>query len=174
MRRAFREYRVRSWPVRSALRMRGSSLSISKSALMSVIAASCCAEESFESSSKKPITDDTADETASDMMDSACEAKESSRKLKMRFKRRRAEGGSALVSWRSCGRATSAAHRVCGICGSSTAVMMMTDCCLYCCVGESPGPPLPQRSCGKTVTFRAFRVVGLRTEKWFKLGRKVE
>ena len=92
----FREYRVRSWPVRSALRMRGSSLSISKSALMSVIAASCCTEESFESSSKKPITDDTADETASDMMDSACEAKESSRKLKMPLKRRRAEGGSAL------------------------------------------------------------------------------
>jgi hypothetical protein len=63
---------------------------------MSVIAASCCTEESFESSSKKPITDDTADETASDMMDSACEAKESFLKLKMRFKRGRAEGGSAL------------------------------------------------------------------------------
>jgi hypothetical protein len=48
--------------------MRGSSLSSSKSALMSAIAASCCTEESFESSSKKPITDETADDMASDIV----------------------------------------------------------------------------------------------------------
>jgi hypothetical protein len=48
--------------------MRGSSLSSSKSALMSAMAASCCTEESFESSSKKPITDETADDMASDIV----------------------------------------------------------------------------------------------------------
>jgi hypothetical protein len=68
----FREYRVRSWPVRSALRIRGSSLSSSKSALMSAIAASCCTEESFESSSKNPMTEDTADDIASDIFVTLC------------------------------------------------------------------------------------------------------
>jgi hypothetical protein len=105
----FREYRVRSWPVRSALRMRGSSLSSSKSALMSVIAASCCTEESFESSSKKPITDDTADEIASDMMGSAREAKVSTSTAKMPLKIKRAKGSSAptftgVVRLVTCGR----------------------------------------------------------------------
>ena len=50
--------------MRSALRIRGSSLSNSKSALMSAIAASCCAEASLKSSSKKPMTEETASDIA--------------------------------------------------------------------------------------------------------------